>query len=573
MFVVFEGIDGSGKTTISNRVAIALRARGLAVEHVREGGAFASGVTQRIRDMCRDARNLALTPCAEFMLYVAREAQLREEALAPALGRADVVIADRYLYTAEVLGRAGRDLPEALLRPILDAAAAGLWPDLAVLIDVDPTVARGRRKVSKILTPDPRPASRKGLAGSGLQIRLRQGYRAVAAREPGRWVVIDNSDEDLEAVVARVVALIESARTAGPAPDDVEPSLATARAAVAPLASPAPALIEPKDALAAFLTWVDHRAKREPGLAAYVLAGLEGPGIDERRLELGRSSPRVVARGLRGLQDPVSWQLRRMLGDVAPDEVALSLVDGAATAPEAWRLRELLAAAAPAEVASSLLGLDDDAAWAFRAALYDLAPEAVLASLGQNSSARAWELRERWLAERGGLDAAVARYDDARAAARSVTGLEDDRAWVLRKAARDAAPVPALASLRGATSDRAWQWRAHALERAPKPVLSTIGTSTDPRAWQMRQAAAPRCREVLDSMIGLDDELAWDIREACLDLWPSTVIKSLGPLVSGPRGADLLARALARHADSISLLKYAAAFAASGRLLSSVMAA
>ena len=111
MFVVFEGIDGSGKTTISNRVAKALRERGLTVEHLREEGAFASKVTQGIRDFCRDARNMALSPRAELMLYVAREVQLADEVLRPALARADVVIADRYLYTAEVLAQAGRDLP------------------------------------------------------------------------------------------------------------------------------------------------------------------------------------------------------------------------------------------------------------------------------------------------------------------------------------------------------------------------------------------------------------------------------------------------------------------------------
>src|SRR5215471_13431856 len=184
MFVVFEGIDGSGKTTISNLVATALRERGLVVEHVREGGAFASGVTQRIRDFCRDARNLALTPRAEFLMYVARDVQLREEVLVPALRRADVVIADRYLYTAEVLARAGRGLPDAALLPVVASAADGVWPELAVLIDVDPSVARGRRKVAKILSPDARPSSRKGLAGSGMQVRLREEYQAIAAREP-----------------------------------------------------------------------------------------------------------------------------------------------------------------------------------------------------------------------------------------------------------------------------------------------------------------------------------------------------------------------------------------------------
>ena len=124
MFVVF----GSGKTTISNRVAQELRERGLIVEHLREGGSFASSVTQGIRDFCRDARNLALVPRAELLLYVAREAQLLEEALIPARKRADIVIADRYFYTAEVLARAGRNLPEEVVRPSSRRPRGGSGP-------------------------------------------------------------------------------------------------------------------------------------------------------------------------------------------------------------------------------------------------------------------------------------------------------------------------------------------------------------------------------------------------------------------------------------------------------------
>src|SRR4029079_14088603 len=124
MFIAFEGIHGSGKTTVSNRVAAVLRERGMTVEHAREGGWFASRVTQSIRDMCRDARNLALVPRAELLLDVAREVQLAEEVVAPALARADVAITDRYLYTAEVLARSVRQLPDPTIRSIVDDAAA-----------------------------------------------------------------------------------------------------------------------------------------------------------------------------------------------------------------------------------------------------------------------------------------------------------------------------------------------------------------------------------------------------------------------------------------------------------------
>src|SRR5262245_29738751 len=204
IFIAFEGIDGSGKTTLSNRVAEALRARNVSVEHVREGGWFASRVTQAIRDLCRDARNLALVPRAELLLYVAREIQLLEEVVVPALSRADVVISDRYLYTAEVLARQVRRLPEATIRSVVDDAAGGLWPDLVFLVDVDPTVARGRRKVAKLLSRELRPASRKGLAGSGLGQRLREGYLGLAAADPGRWLVVENTDSDLDQIVAEI---------------------------------------------------------------------------------------------------------------------------------------------------------------------------------------------------------------------------------------------------------------------------------------------------------------------------------------------------------------------------------
>jgi dTMP kinase len=571
MFVVFEGIDGSGKTTISNRVAKELRERGLSVEHLREEGAFASKVTQGIRDFCRDARNMALSPRAELMLYVAREVQLADEVLRPALARAEVVIADRYFYTAEVLAEAGRDLPDGETAPVLAAAAGGLWPDLVFLIDVDPSVARGRRKVAKILTPDRRPVSRKGLTGSGLQLRLRAGYRALAASDPDRWILVENTDAALDQVVAAIVDAIIGAQTDRPAA--MREARTRLAASGATSTSPAPSIDNVRAALAAFLAWVDRRALTEPELAAYVLAGTAGVGIDPRRLALAAAAPRIVARGLRGLSDATSWQLRRLLVETAPAEVALSLTDLAAEASEAWTLRELLADIAPAEVAASLDGLADETAWALRAELYPRAPESVVGSLALLDAPRAWELRARWLTDRGGPSRATASYFRARALARSVTGVDSPEAWKMRKLARDAAPVAAIVSLKGLTSDKAWLWRERAVGRAPKAVLSTIAGMDDARAWALRTATALRCREALDSMIGLDHQTAWAIRESCLEIWPPTVVKSLGVLVSGARGHDLLTRALAGFADQISLLKQASIIATGANLTRSVMAA
>jgi dTMP kinase len=551
MFIAFEGIDGSGKTTLSNRVAAALRERGLTVEHAREGGRFASRVTQSIRDLCRDARNLALVPRAELLLYVAREVQLAEEVVVPALSRADIVIADRYLYTAEVLARQVRRLPDATIRRVIDDAAGGVWPDMVVLVDVDPSVARGRRKIAKIIASDRRSPSRKGMAGSGMQIRLRTGYRALAERDPRRWIVLDNSDADVDAQVARITALILSAQANG-----AGPAIAETRAALdlEPRRRSTSPISTPRDALAAFIAWVDHRARREPGLAAYVLAGLAGPGIDERRRALAPVAPRILARGLRGLDDAVSWQLRSRLRALAPLDVAFSLDGPAARADEAGALRRDLLEAAPAEVAGSLEGLDVEAAWQLRERLWPIAPDGVMVSLARLEGTRAWRARERWLDLRGGSGGSALRtYEGARTACRGITGLDD--------------------ALEGVASELAWAWRARHLDRAPKAVLSTIAGIDDPRAWAMRQATAHRCREALDSIVGLDHPIAWEMRAACLDLWPSTAIKSLGSLVGEPRGCQLLSRALARHPDSISLLKQAATVATGGHLHPNVLAA
>jgi dTMP kinase len=565
MFVVFEGIDGSGKTTVSNRVAQKLRDAGISVEHLREGGKFSSQVTQAIREFGRDARNLDLTPTAEFFLYVTRDVQLLDEMTRPALDRAEVVIADRFLYSAEILARFGRGLEEEWVRPVLTAAARGLQPDLVVLVDIDPHVARARRQVAKVLTADKRPPSRKGLSGVGIQHRFRAGYLELAAREPERWVVVDN-DQDLEATVDRVFDLLHQAARQG------------ARAAVdrwhrqGPAARPAPPPAStPAEALPVFLRWIDDRATREPHVAAYFMAGLWGEGIDERRRALGDKVPESVLEAMAALNDPVSWELRERLATRAPAAAGRSLAAIPGNHPRAIPLRNTLAALAPAEVLNSLDALSDPESWRLRDQLYAASPDFAVASLIRVPGERGWEMRERWLRERGGADAAFASYEGARVGCKAVSGLDDDRAWQLRKAARDTAPIAVLASLGYVEGEKAWKWREKWLERAPKTVFATIRRSDDPRAWDMRERLATTCKEAVDSMQDLDGPRAWALRELCADIWPSTVVKSLGPLATTPRGRELTERQLRKYPGNVSLLKHAAAIAVGAHVLGEIV--
>lgn len=553
MFVVFEGIDGSGKTTVSNLVVERLRAAGLTVKHLRAEGKFVSSVSEAIRSLARDSRNLELDPRSEFLLYVARDVQLIEEALREAVRTHDIVIADRFLYTAEVLGRYGRGLPASYTKPVLDAAADGLSPDLVVLIDVDPVLARARRKASKLITKDPRPPSRKGLAGTSLQDRVRRGYLELAAEQPERWFVANN-EEILEETVSKVADLVQRSIQ-----DGAERGLSEARASSARVKANGAAVGTPEEALEKLTRWLGARAEREPQVSAYLLSGLFGAPIDEMRRTLSTRVPTVMLAGLTGLSDDVSWSLRESLVEQYPAAVALSIAGIQANDPRAEALTRRLEQLAPSELLRTLSRRDDEQAWSLRERLYEAHPDQSVEGLANVASERATALRERWFKERKAK--LSDDYERARVAARSVRGVDDVLAWEIRDAARSAAPIASLDSIGALSCDRSWALREKSLRRATKVVMKTLMTLRDPRAWRMRWDVVKEAKEAVDSVRGLGDEEAWKLRETVRDLWPSTVVKALGPLADEPRGQALIKRQLAAYPHDLSLLKHAAAIA------------
>jgi dTMP kinase len=552
MFVVFEGIDGSGKTAVSNRVAKRLRAAGVAVEHVREEGEFASSLVRRLREFGKDARNLAMEPTAEMCFYLAREAQVLAELTRPALAAGGgVVFADRYLYTVEVLSQVGRGLPAEVVRPAIDSVAGGLWPDLVVLLDVDPHIARARRRASKIEArgsgKTPTSGGRKGLAGVGLQRRMREGYLALAARDPDRWIVIDNGavDAELDATVEKIVTVIQD-RLAGK-----KNKQATGDGQQATGNRPQ----EAGNPTERFFAAVEARAVKEPGVAAYLLAGLGHPVATEWRDKLKARAPHLVAYGLRGLGDQAAWRLREELEAVSGYFVARSIdgLDVEGERADATRLR--LADAWPDAILATLDGNDQPIAWALRERLEARDARAVVGSLKGIGSERAWELRRRLVRQAGG-EPALADPLLAEPLVGSLRGLANDEAWQLRRRCFEAAPVAALESLTEVTDEESWAWRARWLERAPRAVLRSLLRVDDRRAWEMRRRVGATVKESLDSMAGMGSREAWALREELCERWPSTAVKSLGPLFAGKRGRALADRALTTRPDDLSLLKH-----------------
>lgn len=206
VFIDFEGIDGSGKTTLSNLLAARLKRLGYKVAHAREGGELQSPTARRIRELTRDARLLEMGPRAEFFLNLARDAQQLEEVIAPALRRGEVCIADRYLYSQLALTGGGRGVKEEALWPACELASQGLWPDLVILVDVDPDLARLRKRLGKVQSGKSHDAdSRKGLVGAGLAVRVREAFLAQARRDPARWLILENNDQPLRVLEQRLV--------------------------------------------------------------------------------------------------------------------------------------------------------------------------------------------------------------------------------------------------------------------------------------------------------------------------------------------------------------------------------
>ena len=178
MFVSFEGLDGCGKTTQARLLAAALEETGVEVVLTREPGGTPLG--EQIRDLVLHGDHVA--PWAEAALYAAARAQHVEELIRPALARGATVVCDRYVDSSVAYQGAGRELGGEEVLALNLTAVGGLLPDLTFLveIDVDAALARIGDKGDRIER-----------AEAEFWPRVAEAYRALAARFPERYVVID----------------------------------------------------------------------------------------------------------------------------------------------------------------------------------------------------------------------------------------------------------------------------------------------------------------------------------------------------------------------------------------------
>lgn len=206
LFVTLEGTEGTGKTTQIRRAAEWWRARGRDVTLTREPGGCP--IADEIRAILLASRNAGLAPDTELYLIWAARAQHVAEVVKPALVTGKVVLCDRFGDATEAYQGHARGLGVERVRHGNREAAAGLVPDLTLLFDMDAdaAVTRARNRAAGIADAS-RREDRFEREALEFHRRVREGYLAIARREPGRVRVIDATGDE-ETVGERMIAVL-----------------------------------------------------------------------------------------------------------------------------------------------------------------------------------------------------------------------------------------------------------------------------------------------------------------------------------------------------------------------------
>ena len=203
MFITFEGPDGGGKTTQVAMTVETLKARGHNVLLTREPGG--TDIGNQIRHVLHDMKNHAMHPRAELLMYSASRAQIVEEVIKPQLAKGGLVICDRFFDSTYAYQGYGHGLDLNQLKLITEFATGGLKPDLTILLDIAPEDSLQRRLSSLDKGGE---WNRLDAMALDFHKRVRDGYHALVAAEPNRWLVI-NAAQSVEQVQADILAALE----------------------------------------------------------------------------------------------------------------------------------------------------------------------------------------------------------------------------------------------------------------------------------------------------------------------------------------------------------------------------
>lgn len=192
MFISLEGIDGSGKST---QARLLVEALGEGTVAIREPGG--TEAAERIRELLADP-GVELEPLAELMLFLAARADLTERVIRPALEAGRHVVADRFSDSSVAYQGAARGLGVGEVIGLCDTATDGLWPDLTLLLKIDPETGLGRADGEDRFEQE----------GLGLQQQVATAYEEIAMIASDRVAVID-AGGSVEEVHERIMGVVD----------------------------------------------------------------------------------------------------------------------------------------------------------------------------------------------------------------------------------------------------------------------------------------------------------------------------------------------------------------------------
>lgn len=186
-FITFEGSEGCGKSTQSRMLYNYLRNRGYKVIYIREPGG--TKVSEKIRKILLDAKNSAISPICEMLLYMAARAQVVNEIISPAIAAGKIVICDRFLDSTLAYQGYGLGMDILFIRRAGDFATGKIKPDLTIFLDLPVREGLVYRKHRK---------DRIERRSLNYHSRVRNGYLKLAAAEPERIKVVKVAKEKKE---------------------------------------------------------------------------------------------------------------------------------------------------------------------------------------------------------------------------------------------------------------------------------------------------------------------------------------------------------------------------------------
>jgi dTMP kinase len=205
-FITFEGLDGCGKSTQLEKLAVALRQQGIDVVTTREPGGTEVG--ERIRAVLLDSRTAGLDSHSEMALMFGSRAQLIAEVIEPALEAGKWVLCDRFTDSTEAYQGGGRQLGSEVVLQLHRLLCRGFWPDLTILMDsdVNSSVMRARRRNKA--SQSNQDENRFEKESRAFYERVHEAFLEIARRESQRMVLID-ARPAIDVVHEEIVRVVE----------------------------------------------------------------------------------------------------------------------------------------------------------------------------------------------------------------------------------------------------------------------------------------------------------------------------------------------------------------------------